>query len=179
MSVAGCTMVRMGRQSISHDRPTSAIRVASSARRGFTWRSTYNANCFLRNRFSAASWARDRTAVDANRATSPMTRSAVRTAASNLDRLIAVAIVPDQPGWTRGAPGTPSIIAASRSGRKSRRRIFLRSTGFGAEIPALGGLHASADRSPPTAVFGPGKEKTGRKTHHWPFWRPSQNCAPF
>jgi hypothetical protein len=30
------------------------IRVALSARHGFAFRSTYNANCFLRNRFSAA-----------------------------------------------------------------------------------------------------------------------------
>ena len=42
--------------SVQRDRLHRA-RLASSARRGFTCRSTYNANCFLRNKFSAASRA--------------------------------------------------------------------------------------------------------------------------
>ena len=48
MSVSGFTMVRTRRQSITRDRATSAMRVASSARRGLTWRSRYNANCLRR-----------------------------------------------------------------------------------------------------------------------------------
>jgi hypothetical protein len=55
MSVPGFTTVRRRRQSTSTDRATSVIRVASSARHGFTCRSTYSASCFLRNRFSAES----------------------------------------------------------------------------------------------------------------------------
>lgn len=35
--VSGFTIVRTGRHSISHDSPTRAIRVASAARRGFTF----------------------------------------------------------------------------------------------------------------------------------------------
>ena len=52
------------RDPLSHDRATIMIRVASSARRGFTWRSTYKASCFRRNRFSAESWARLHSADD-------------------------------------------------------------------------------------------------------------------
>ena len=44
MSVSGFTTVRTRRQSISRDRATSAMRVASSARRGLTRRSRYNVN---------------------------------------------------------------------------------------------------------------------------------------
>jgi hypothetical protein len=56
--VSGLTIVSNRRQSSSRDNATSAIRVASSARRGFACRSMYSANCFLRKRFSAASAAR-------------------------------------------------------------------------------------------------------------------------
>jgi len=52
MSVSGFTTVRSRRQSMSRDSATSVIRVASSARRGLTCRSKYNANCLRRNRFS-------------------------------------------------------------------------------------------------------------------------------
>jgi len=89
MSVAGCTMVRIRRHSTSRDSATSVIRVASSARRGFTWRSAYKANCFLRNTFSAARWACDRTAAAANDARSPQRRTTVRAAARARDRLIS------------------------------------------------------------------------------------------
>ena len=88
MSVAGFTTVRIGRQSISHDSATSAIRVASSARRGFTCRSTYNASCVLRNKFSAASCAFDRTAVESNRRRSQAMRRMVRSAAPERDLAI-------------------------------------------------------------------------------------------
>ena len=77
MSVSGFTTVRMRRHSISHDSATSAIRVGSSARRGFTCRSTYNASCFLRNRFSAASCACDRPAAETSRV-SPLADLAAR-----------------------------------------------------------------------------------------------------
>ena len=79
MSVSGFTTVRSRRQSIRRDSATSAIRVASSARRGLTFRSRYNANCLRRNRFSAASCACGRNVDDTNRRTSPATRTIVRT----------------------------------------------------------------------------------------------------
>jgi serine/threonine protein kinase len=63
MRISGFTTDSTCRQSTSHDKATM-MRVPSSARRGFTCRSTYNANCLRRNRFSAASWARDRSAND-------------------------------------------------------------------------------------------------------------------
>ena len=50
------------RHSTNDDKATRVIRIASSARRRFTCRSRYNANCFRRNRFSAASWVTDRIA---------------------------------------------------------------------------------------------------------------------
>ena len=74
MSVAGCTRVRIERHSTNDERATSVIRVASSARRGFTWRSMYNASCFLRKRFSAASWVCDLTAAATKRTTSTQRR---------------------------------------------------------------------------------------------------------
>jgi len=43
------------------------MRVALSARRGFTRRSMYSASCFRKKRFSAASWARDRIPSDTDR----------------------------------------------------------------------------------------------------------------
>jgi hypothetical protein len=89
ISVSGFTIVRMRRQSISHDSPTSAIRVASSARRGLTWRSAYNASCFLRNRFSAASWPCDRSVVATNCSRSPAIRRTVRTAVQGRDWAMA------------------------------------------------------------------------------------------
>jgi hypothetical protein len=64
MSVSAFTTVSKWRHSRKRDKPTRMIRVASLARRGFTSRSRYNASCFRRNRFSAASWARDRIAND-------------------------------------------------------------------------------------------------------------------
>jgi len=79
MSVSGFTTVRSRRQSMRRDSATSAIRVASSARRGLTRRSRYNANCLRRNRFSAASCACGRNVDDTNRRTSPATRTIVRT----------------------------------------------------------------------------------------------------
>ena len=78
MSVSGSTMVSKRRHSTIRDKATSVMRVASSARRGFTCRSKYNANCFRRNRFSAASWARDRNADAISRATSTPTRRMIR-----------------------------------------------------------------------------------------------------
>ncbi len=95
-SVSGFTTVRTRRHSISRDKATSTIRVASSARRGFAWRSMYNASCFRRNKFSAASWACDRTAVEANRTTSPMIRRMVHAAVRDRDRLIIAASVREQ-----------------------------------------------------------------------------------
>lgn len=55
ISVCGLTTVSSCRHSRNRDNATSVIRVALSARRGFACRSTYNANCFRSNRFSAAS----------------------------------------------------------------------------------------------------------------------------
>ena len=63
MSVSGLTTVRTRRQSISRDSATTAMRVASSARRGLTFRSRYNANCLRRNRFlggELGAWAQHR-----------------------------------------------------------------------------------------------------------------------
>ncbi len=105
--------------------PTSTIRVASSARRGLTWRSAYNANCFLRNRFSAATCARDRTAAEANRVTSPMIRRVVRAAARDRDRLIVAAVVRDQrSASTAGARETLPNRLTDPIPRKFRPRGF-------------------------------------------------------
>jgi hypothetical protein len=78
----------MRRHSISHDSATSAIRVASSARRGFTCRSTYNASCSLKNRFSAESCARDRPAAKTSRTRSQAMRRTVRSAERERDSAI-------------------------------------------------------------------------------------------
>src|SRR5437667_6637445 len=48
---------------------TSVMRVASSARRGLTCRSRYNAKCFRRNRFSAARCACEHAAREVSRTT--------------------------------------------------------------------------------------------------------------
>ena len=70
ISVSGFTMTSKWRHSRKRDKLPRMMRVASSARRGFTRRSWYNASCFRRNRFSAASWARDRITDDASDARS-------------------------------------------------------------------------------------------------------------
>ena len=56
----GFTTVRTSRQSKSSDNRATVTRMLSVARRGFCRRSTYNASCFRRNRFSAASDDDDR-----------------------------------------------------------------------------------------------------------------------
>ena len=68
--------------SVQRDRLHRA-RLASSARRGFTCRSTYNANCFLRNKFSAASRAREHGARDVNCTTSTAILRTVRVTLRN------------------------------------------------------------------------------------------------
>src|SRR5262249_32797821 len=59
--------------------PTSVSRVALSARLGRIFRSTYNASCLRRNRFSATRWARGCSIDEATRTTSPRTQTIVRT----------------------------------------------------------------------------------------------------
>ena len=51
---------------------------STSARRGFTRRSWYIANCFRKNKFSAESWACDRIDDDSNDAKSQTTQRIVR-----------------------------------------------------------------------------------------------------
>jgi len=141
MSVAGRTMVRIRRQSTSRDSAISAIRVASSARRAFTCRSTYKANCFFRNRFSAARWACDRTAAAAKRAChrrdgrrcgwrrengigsyrgNPTGSAGSRRRAKGL--LASVLISPGiGPGWNSRGPVRPAK-AGMFSGSQSHRR---------------------------------------------------------
>jgi hypothetical protein len=46
----------------------------------FTWRPTYSASCFLRNKFSPASWPRDRAAAETSCRKSPARRRTVRAA---------------------------------------------------------------------------------------------------
>ena len=99
MSVSGFTTVRSRRQSMSRDSTTSVIRVASSARRGFTCRSRYNANCFRRNRFSATSCAYGRHVDATNRRTSPATRRIVQTTTWERD-------------WAMPQDGTPRTLPA-------------------------------------------------------------------
>jgi hypothetical protein len=70
--------VSTARQSINRESITSVIRVASSARRGLTWRSRYSASCFRRKRFSAANCDRDLKPTDTNLTTSTSKRTAVR-----------------------------------------------------------------------------------------------------
>ena len=53
--------------------------------RAFTCRSTYNASCFLRNKFSAASWVLDRTVAETNRRRSQAMRRTVSSAARERD----------------------------------------------------------------------------------------------
>jgi hypothetical protein len=77
MRVSGFTTISRCRQSTNDDKATRVIRVASSALLGFIWRSRYNANCFRRNRFSAASWARDRIADEITAPRSPATQKRV------------------------------------------------------------------------------------------------------
>src|SRR5262245_52848207 len=79
INVSGLTTVRSWRHWIKRVSPTSASRIASSARRGLTCRSTYNANRLRRNRFSAANWVRGRNIDDANRMMSARTHAIVRT----------------------------------------------------------------------------------------------------
>ena len=78
ISVSGFTIVSAALQSISRESTTRVIRVASSARRGLTRRSWYSASCFRRNRFSAASWDRDRRPSDTNLRASISKRTVVR-----------------------------------------------------------------------------------------------------
>src|SRR3989442_4255486 len=77
----------------------SVSRVASSARRGLTCRSRYNANCLRRNRFSAASCACERNMDEANRRTSAATQRIVRTKTRERD-------------WVMPPDGTPAGLAA-------------------------------------------------------------------
>src|SRR5262249_43763504 len=123
--------VRIRRQSTRRDRATSAIRVASSARRGFTRRSTYNANCFLRKRFSAASWACDLTAAATKRATSEQRRTSVPATARKRDRLIVAAIRPDQCGRSRCVR---ALLGTGPIRQKLRRTAFLRTTGWEVDL---------------------------------------------
>jgi len=58
------------------------------ARRGFTYRSRYQASCFHWNKFSAVSRACDRTSPNTNRATAPTTRRIVPAAVR--DRYMAM-----------------------------------------------------------------------------------------
>src|SRR5262245_54562844 len=62
------------------------MRVASVARRGFTRRSRYSANCFRRNKFSAASCAREGSVRNPRRATSASTSTTVRKATGRPSR---------------------------------------------------------------------------------------------
>src|SRR4030095_9835691 len=80
--------------------PTSAMRVASPARRGLTCRSRYSANCFHRNKFSAPSCACERHTDEPNRRTSAATRRNVRTKTRERD-------------WLIGHDGTPRRYAAA------------------------------------------------------------------
>src|SRR2546425_4093035 len=73
-------------------------RVASSARRGLTCRSRYNANCLRRNRFSAASCACERNMDEANRRTSAATQRIVRTKTRERD-------------WVMPPDGTPAGLS--------------------------------------------------------------------
>ena len=88
MSVSGLTTINSWCHSISRDSTTSAIRVASSARWGLACSSTYNASYFLRNRFSAASWARECTAAETSDSMSPVIRMTVRTVSRDRDRVM-------------------------------------------------------------------------------------------
>ena len=114
MSVSGFTTVRTRRQSISRDRATSAMRVASSARRGLTRRSRYNANCLRRKRFSAASWACGRNIDDTNRRTSPATRAIVRTSSREQDSAMPwdVTVAGARPGSLSRGDAARSVFAA-------------------------------------------------------------------
>ena len=69
------------------------VRRASAAWRyrlasGRIFRSTYNASCLRRNRFSATSWARGCSIDEANRTTSPRTQTIARTSRREADWII-------------------------------------------------------------------------------------------
>jgi hypothetical protein len=78
-SVGGCTIVRASRQAKQRASKSRVRRTGSDARRGFTWRYRYSANCFRRKRFSAARAVRDRMPAPTNRtrslAITPRTRA--------------------------------------------------------------------------------------------------------
>ena len=74
----GFTTLRSVRQAMTRDKTTKVIRVALFGRRGFTCRSMYNASCFLKNRFSAASCVCDRQPEETSRSRSPARQRAVR-----------------------------------------------------------------------------------------------------
>src|SRR5262252_7475769 len=85
----------------------------------------YSASCFLRNKFSAATWACDRAAVPTNRTTSARTRRSVRAAVRDRDRVIIAAIVCDQPAARRNRCGaTQSGQALDSIGKNAPRRFF-------------------------------------------------------
>jgi len=78
VSVASWTSVSASRQAKQRASRTSARRIASEARRGFTGRSRYNTTCFRRKRFSAANATWERSAVPKNISTSPPSPSTTR-----------------------------------------------------------------------------------------------------
>jgi len=126
MSVSGFTMVSTRRHATIRDKATSVMRVASSARRGFTRRSRYNANCFRRNRFSAASWARDRNADAISRATSTPTRRMIRIRMRGPDWGMTSRILREHQGQMLL---TPSFIGREPKSRSEIPRTkYLRTT---------------------------------------------------
>jgi hypothetical protein len=134
MSVSGFTIVSRRRQSTNRDKATSMIRAASSARCGLTCRSRYSANCFRRNRFSAASWARDRNADDTTETKSVATQRIVRARMRGRDWLMTLRIVYEHDRQTLSGLG--SFDQPRQSSRQnSPGPIFADHRGSGAHAP--------------------------------------------
>ena len=153
--MSGFTTESRRRHSNSQDRATSAIRVASSARRGVTSRSTYNASCFLRNRFSAASWTCGRAVAATNHMRSRAIRRTVRTREHHLDRAIgagsyAIQQTPILNGLRRAASiGWASGQFRSKSGRADffRGTAVRRGASAASRVQARAPLHAATRKT--------------------------------
>jgi hypothetical protein len=113
------------------------MRVPSSARRGLTLRSRYNASCFRRNSFSAASWARDRIAEDVSETRSRVTPRLVWSrwrAGLTMNRIVCRR----RPRFRLNQPeDQPSRIIADHSCRVSRRARSRRTPLRSADQPCV------------------------------------------
>jgi hypothetical protein len=121
INVSGSTTVRAFRQSNMRESCVSVNRMPSVAPRGRTLRSTKNPSCLRRNRFSAATAARERKQVRPNAITSAETASmpSASIATARNGRLIErIPTFYEEPGHIAGKP---DLLFADHTG--SNREI--------------------------------------------------------